>query len=83
MALVDISGKDKVEVSSWSELKAAVADAGNEGKVIVLTGDIKADVNNPIDTVGGAGIIIDGGGFTITGQEGSSDGQKAHLMGNL
>lgn len=75
LALVDISGKDKVEVGSWSELKAAVADSGNAGKVIVLTGNITADVNNPIDMVGGAGIIIDGGGHTITGQEGSKDGQ--------
>ena len=72
---VDISGKEKVEVGSWGELKAAVEDSQNAGKVIVLTGDIQADKNNPIDTVAGAGIIIDGGGFTITGQEGTSDGQ--------
>ena len=72
---VDISGKEKVEVGSWGELKTAVEDSANAGKVIVLTGDIQADADNPIDTVAGAGIIIDGGGFTITGQEGTSDGQ--------
>ena len=75
LALVDIQGKDKIEVGSWGELKNAVADSGNAGKVIVLTGNITADVNNPIDAVGGAGIIIDGGGFTITGQEGYKNGQ--------
>ena len=72
---VDISQMDKVEVGSWGELKAAVEDSANAGKVIVLTKDIQADADNPIDTVGGSGIIIDGGGFTITGQEGSSNGQ--------
>ena len=72
---VDISGKERVEVGTWSELKAAVEDSQNAGKVIVLTGNIQADKNNPIATVAGAGIIIDGGGFTITGQEGSSNGQ--------
>ena len=75
LALVDISGKEKVVVSSWGELKTAVADAGNAGKVIVLNGDITADVNNPIDVVGAEGVIIDGGGFTITGQTGSNYGQ--------
>ena len=72
---VDISSMDKVEVGTWAELKAAVEDSQNAGKVIVLTGDIQADKNNPIDTIAGSGIIIDGGGFTITGQEGSSNGQ--------
>ena len=64
-----------LEVGSWGELKAAVEDSQNAGKVIVLTGNIQADKNNPIDTIAGSGIIIDGGGFTITGQEGTSDGQ--------
>ena len=72
---VDISGKEKVEVGSWGELKAAIEDSQNAGKVIVLTGNIQADKNNPIIGVGGSGIIIDGGGFTITGQEGPSNGQ--------
>ena len=75
LALVDISGKDKVEVGSWSELKAAVADSANAGKVIVLNGDITADADNPITSLGGAGIIIDGNGHTITGQTGSNYGQ--------
>ena len=79
LALVDISGKEKVVVSSWGELKTAVADAGNAGKVIVLNGDITADVNNPITSVGAEGIIIDGGGHTITGQTGSTDGQFIQL----
>ena len=69
---VDISGKEKVEVGSWAELKAAVKDSQNAGKVIVLTGDIQADADDPISEVGGSGIIIDGGGFTISGQEGTS-----------
>ena len=69
---VDISGKERVEVGSWSELKAAVQNSANAGKVIVLTGDIQADKDNPITSVGGSGIIIDGGGHTITGQEGTS-----------
>ena len=72
---VDISGKEKIEVGTWGELKAAVESSANAGKVIVLTGDIIADVNTPITSVGGEGIIIDGGGHTITGQEGTSDGQ--------
>ena len=75
LALVDISGKDKVEVGSWGELKNAVADSANAGKVIVLKDNITADMDNPIDMVGGAGIIIDGGGHTIIGQEGSKNGQ--------
>ena len=72
---VDISSKEKVEVGSWAELKAAVKDSQNAGKVIVLTGDIQADADDPISEVGGSGIIIDGGNHTITGQEGSSSGQ--------
>ena len=72
---VDISSMNKVEVGSWAELKAAVEDSANAGKAIVLTKDITADKDNPIKSVGGAGIVIDGGGFTITGQEGTSDGQ--------
>ena len=56
-------------------MKDAVADAGNSGKVIVLTGDIIADIKNPINSVGGADIVIDGGGFTITGEEGIYYGQ--------
>ena len=73
--VVDISSMNKVEVGSWAELKAAVENSANAGKVIVLTKDITADKDNPITSAGGAGIIIDGGGFTITGQEGSSNGQ--------
>ena len=73
--VVDISSMNKVEVGSWAELKAAVEDSNNAGKVIVLTKDIQADKNNPITGIGGSGIIIDGGGFTITGQEGTSNGQ--------
>ena len=73
--VVDISGREKVEVSNWTDLKDAVADAGNSGKVIVLTGDITADINNPISTVGANDIIIDGGNHTITGKEGASNGQ--------
>ena len=69
---VDISSKERVEVGSWAELKAAVEDSQNAGKVIVLTGDIQADADNPIDTVAGSGIIIDGGNHTITSQEGTS-----------
>ncbi len=72
---VDISSMNKVEVGSWAELKAAVEDPTNKDKAIVLKQNIQADKNNPIKTVGGSGIIIDGGGFTITGQEGSSYGQ--------
>ena len=72
---VDISGKEKIEVGTWADLKTAVESSANAGKVIVLTGDIQADVNTPITSVGGEGIIIDGGGHTITGQEGTSDGQ--------
>ena len=62
---VDISTippEQKVEVGTWAELKAAVEDSNNAGKVIVLTGNIEADKNNPIKNVGGAGMIIDGGG---------------------
>ena len=44
---VDISQMQKVEVGSWGELKAAVEDSQNAGKVIVLTKDIQADKNNP------------------------------------
>ena len=73
---VDISSMDKVEVGSWAELKAAVEDSANAGKVIILTQDITAPADTPITSVGGKGIIIDGGGHTITGQEGTSaDGQ--------
>ena len=72
---VDISSMNKVEVGSWAELKAAVENSANAGKAIVLTQDITADKNKPIKSVGGKGIIIDGGGFTITGQEGTSNGQ--------
>ncbi len=64
----------KVYVSDWSGLKSAVESAA-EGTVIVLTKDIQAKANNPITGVGNTGVIIDGGGFTITGQEGSSDEQ--------
>ena len=74
-ANVDISALDKVEVGSWGDLKDALADSDNAGKAIVLTGNITADANNPIDTVVGSGIVIDGGGFTITGQDGTSKGQ--------
>ena len=72
---VDISQMQKVEVGSWGELKAAVEDSDNAGKVIVLTRDIQADTNNRITSVGGSGIIIDGGGFTITEQKGTNFGQ--------
>lgn len=72
---VDISGMTQVPVSSWAELKAAVEDPSNANKAIVLTKDIQADKNNPIDMVAATGMIIDGGGFTITDQEASSDGQ--------
>ena len=37
--------------------------------------NIQADADNPIKSVGGSGIIIDGGGHIITGKEGSFDGQ--------
>ena len=72
---VDISGKEKIEVGTWADLKTAVESSANAGKVIVLTANIQADVNTPITSVGGEGIIIDGGGHTITGQEGTSYGQ--------
>ena len=72
---VDISGKEKVEVGTWADLKTAVESSANAGKVIVLTANIQADVNTPITSVGGEGIIIDGGGHTITGQEGTYVGQ--------
>ena len=76
-AVVDISTyppEKKVSVSSWADLKAAVADSANAGKVIVLTQDITAPADTPITSVGGEGIIIDGKGHTITGQEGSTTG---------
>ena len=73
--VVDISGREKVEVGNWADLKDAVADAGNSGKVIVLTGDITADMSNPISIVGANDIIIDGGNHTVTGKEGTSGGQ--------
>ena len=69
---VDISSMEKVEVSDWAGLKAAVENSANAGKAIVLTQDITADKDNPITSVGGEGIIIDGGTHTITGQEGTS-----------
>ena len=73
---VDISSMEKVEVSDWAGLKAAVENPANAGKAIVLTQDITADKDNPITSVGGEGIIIDGGTHTITGQEGTiSNGQ--------
>lgn len=79
---VDISGMAQVQVSSWAELKAAVEDPSNANKAIVLTKDIQADKNNPIDMVAATGMIIDGGGFTITGQEGTSNGQFIYFYGN-
>ena len=76
---VDISTippEQKVEVSDWAGLKAAVEDSANAGKVIVLTGNIEVDdADAAIEKVGGAGIIIDGGGYNITLQEGASDGR--------
>ena len=45
---VDISQMQKVEVGSWGELKAAVEDSANAGKVIVLTEDIQADKKNQL-----------------------------------
>ena len=69
---VDISTLDKVEVGSWGELKDALADSDNAGKAIVLTGNITAEADNPIDTVAGSGMVIDGNGFTITGKDGTS-----------
>ena len=60
LATVDISTipeNKKVTVSSWNELKAAVESSSNAGKVIILTKDIIVDINNPIQSVGGDGII--------------------------
>ena len=55
---VDISGKEKIEVGTWADLKTAVESSANAGKVIVLTGDIQAEVDNPIKSVGGEGIML-------------------------
>ena len=52
---VDISGMAQVSVYSWAELKAAVEDPSNANKAIVLTKDIQADKNNPIDMVAATG----------------------------
>ena len=65
---VDISSMNKVEVGSWAELKAAVENSANSGKVIVLKDNIIADVNDPIETIAN-NLIIDGGGHTISGHE--------------
>ena len=73
--LADISGREQVPVSSWSELKAELGKAENEGKVIVLTQSFEADADNPITSIAVNDIIIDGGGNTISGKEGSSKGQ--------
>ena len=75
--VVDISQvpeDKKVYVDDWDKLKSAVESAA-EGTVIILEGDIQAKADNPITKVGNSGVIIDGGGFTITGQEGSSNRQ--------
>ena len=76
LANVDITQMEQVKVGSWAELKAAVEDSANAGKAIVLTGDIEVDdTDAAIEKVGGAGIIIDGGGYNITLQDGASDGR--------
>ena len=69
---VDISTLDKVEVGSWGELRSGLYSSN---KAIVLTGDITSGTNSPISTVTGKGMVIDGNGFTITGKEGTSNGQ--------
>ena len=66
---VDISGKTQVQVGTWSDLKTELEDSDNSGKAIVLTGDIVADVNQPIDSVV-TDIIIDGGNHTLSGNAG-------------
>ena len=71
----DISGREQVPVGSWSELKAELGKAENEGKVIVLTQSFKAGVDNPITSIAVNDIIIDGGGNTISGKEGFFKGQ--------
>ena len=76
LATVDISTLDKVEVGSWGDLKDALSDSANANKAIVLTGNITADVDNPIDMVAGKGMVIDGKGIP-------SPAKKALLMGNL
>ena len=54
-----------VYVSTWEELKNAVASGSNE--TVYLNNDIQADVSNPI-TAFGSGIVIDGQGqYAIRG----------------
>ena len=72
---IDISDMEKVEVSSWSDLKDELKNSDNEGKAITLMQDDTATIDAPIDSVGGSGVVIDGGGFTLTGQEGTTNGQ--------
>ena len=72
---VDISDMDTVDVSSWSDLKNETEKSDNAGKAVVLTQDDTATPDTPIESVGGSGMVIDGGGFTLTGQEGTTNGQ--------
>ena len=64
---VDISSMAQIKVSDWATFKAAVENPANAGKAIVLTKDIIADANDPITTIGGQNIVVDGGNFTISG----------------
>lgn len=60
-----------VYVSTWEELKNAVASGSNE--TVYLNNDIQADVSNPI-TAFGSGIVIDGQGqYAIRGDRAESD----------
>ena len=68
-AAVDIEGKEPIDVSDWSELKAEAEKSANSDKVVVLKDNIVADANNPIETIAD-NLIIDGGGHTISGNEG-------------
>ena len=62
---VDISDMDTVDVSSWSDLKNETEKSDNAGKAVVLTQDDTATPDTPIESVGGSGMVIDGGEFMV------------------
>ncbi len=68
LASVDISEKEQVPVSSWEQFKEAVEKSENVGKVIVLTDDIVLDDSFSAASIV-SGIIIDGQGHTIKGED--------------
>lgn len=80
LASVDISGLEPVYVSNWDELKTAVGDSNNSGKVIILKNDITATgtINSIVNN-----IIIDGNGFSIKKYGINNDSDKNLIIQNV